>query len=156
LQGVTEADLRSFIRLNYPMTALMPFNGGVVELVTALVAMRGGDSVASVIKVMGDLSKMLVVPQLSAALGLALPIASGVQNLIGGADGQIHLGVLWLPKTPSGLKMQVFPPFVRSIQSANSRACNIVTSLLPAEISSRPAQYKLEDRPFYRCRPVRR
>src|SRR5271165_5895637 len=41
LQGLTDSDLQSFIRLNYPMTALMPFNGGVVELVTALVAMKG-------------------------------------------------------------------------------------------------------------------
>jgi hypothetical protein len=37
---------------------------------------------------------------------------------------------LWIPKTPSALKMQVFA--VRSIRSASSRACNIVTSLLAA------------------------
>lgn len=93
LKGISQTDLQKIIQLNYNMTALMPFNGGVVELITALVAIKGGDTIASVIKVLGDLSNMLVVPQLSSALNLALPIASGVQDLIGGADGRIHLGV---------------------------------------------------------------
>jgi uncharacterized protein DUF6431 len=37
---------------------------------------------------------------------------------------------LWIPKTPSRLKMQVFGPFVRSIRPTSSRPCNIVTSRL--------------------------
>jgi hypothetical protein len=93
LKVISQADLQKIIQLNYNMSALMPFNGGVVELVVALAAIKGGDNVASIIKVLGDLSNMLVVPQLSSALNVALPIASGVQDLLGGADGKIHLGM---------------------------------------------------------------
>ncbi len=93
LEGVTDANLDKLIPLNYRLTSLMPFNGGVVEIVAALVAMKGGDAVQSVVKVLGDLSKLLVVPQLSAALGIAGPVAGGVQDLLGGGSGQMRLGV---------------------------------------------------------------
>ena len=93
LEGLTAADVGKVIGLNYPMTALMPFGGGVVELVTALVAMKGENYAAPAIKVLGNLSKMLIVPQLSAALNVALPIAAGIQDMVSGSGQQIHLGV---------------------------------------------------------------
>lgn len=93
LEGVTDANLDKLIPLDYRLTSLMPFNGGVVEIVAALVAMKGGDAIQSVVKVLGDLSKLLVVPQLSAALGVAGPVASGVQDLLGGGSGQMRLGM---------------------------------------------------------------
>ena len=93
LNGLTEGNLQKLIQLNYPLTTLMPFNGGVVDIVAALVAMQGKDYISSVVKVLGDLSKLLVVPQLSAALSIALPIANGVQDLLGGASGEMRLGL---------------------------------------------------------------
>jgi hypothetical protein len=93
LQGVGEESLAKMIQLNHQLTSLMPFNGGTVEVVAGLLAMKGKDYIASVVKVMGDLSKLLVVPQLSTALGVALPIASGVQDLLGGGSGQMRLGM---------------------------------------------------------------
>jgi hypothetical protein len=93
LKDISEQDLNKMISLSYQLTTLMPFNGGVVEIVAALLAMKGKDYIASVVKVMGDLSKLLVVPQLSAALGVALPIASGVQDLLGGSSGRMQLGM---------------------------------------------------------------
>jgi hypothetical protein len=93
LKGVTEESLNRMVSLNYQLTTLMPFNGGVVEVIAALVAMKGKDYIGSVVKVLGDLSQLLVVPQLSTALGVALPIASGVQDLIGGGSGKMQLGM---------------------------------------------------------------
>jgi hypothetical protein len=93
LKGISEENLSKMVALDYQLTPLMPFNGGVVEIVAALVAMKGKDYIASVVKVMGDLSKLLVVPQLSTALGYALPIASGVQDLLGGGSGTMRTGV---------------------------------------------------------------
>jgi hypothetical protein len=94
LKDVTEHNLEKVISLNYPMTTLMPFNGGVVEVMTALLAMEGKKNfVNSVIKVLGDLSGLLVVPQLSAALAVAQPIANGVQDLLAGQNGSLHLGL---------------------------------------------------------------
>jgi len=93
LKGLTEGNLQKLISLNYPLTTLMPFNGGVVDIVAALVAMKGKDYISSVVKVLGDLSQLLVVPQLSAALSLALPIANGVQDLLSGSAGEMRLGM---------------------------------------------------------------
>lgn len=93
LQNVSEENLDKMVSLNFPLTTLMPFNGGVVEIVAALLAMKGKDYIASVVKVMGDLSKLLVVPQLSTALGLAMPIATGVLDLLGGGSGKMQLGM---------------------------------------------------------------
>lgn len=93
LKDVTEENLNKMVSLNHQLTTLMPFNGGVVEVVAALLAMKGKDYIASVVKVMGDLSKLLVTPQLSTAFGIALPIASGVQDLLGGGSGKMQLGM---------------------------------------------------------------
>jgi hypothetical protein len=87
-------NLEKVLRLNYPMTTLMPFNGGVVELTAGLLAMKGENMLNSFIKVMGDFANLLVVPQLSSALAIAGPVASGIQTLLGGAeDGRLELGM---------------------------------------------------------------
>lgn len=87
-------NLEKVLRLNYPMTTLMPFNGGVVELTAGLLAMKGGNSLNSFIKVMGDFANLLVVPQLSAALAIAGPVVNGIQTLLSGAeDGRLELGL---------------------------------------------------------------
>jgi hypothetical protein len=93
IKDLDEGHLQNVISLNHPMTSLMPFDGGVVEVVIALVGMKGKDFAAAVTKVLGDLSKLLMQPQLSSALSIALPVATGVQDLLGGESGQIHLGV---------------------------------------------------------------
>jgi hypothetical protein len=75
------------------MTALMPFNGGVVELTAGLLAMQGQDNLNKFIKVMGDFANILVVPQLSAAISVAGPIAKGIEELLGASNGDLHLGL---------------------------------------------------------------
>jgi hypothetical protein len=87
-------NLERVLHLNYPMTTLMPFNGGVVEVAAGLLAMKGQNYLNNFIKVMGDFSNLLVVPQLSAALAIAGPVANGIQTLLGGAeDGRLELGL---------------------------------------------------------------
>lgn len=93
LKDVKESNLEHAVQLNYNLTTLMPYNGGVVELAAGLLAMAGKNYLNSAIKVMGDLSGMLVVPQLSAALAVAQPIANGVQDLLSGGDGEMALGL---------------------------------------------------------------
>jgi hypothetical protein len=75
------------------MTSLMPFNGGVVEVTAALLAMQGQDFVKRFIKVMGDFAGLVAVPQLSAALAVAAPVASGIQELLGASNGEMHLAL---------------------------------------------------------------
>jgi hypothetical protein len=42
---------------------------------------------------MGDLSKLLVAPKFSTALGVAMPFASGVMDLRGRGSGKMQLGM---------------------------------------------------------------
>jgi hypothetical protein len=93
LDGVTDANLDRAVQLNHNLTTLMPYNGGVVELVAGLLAMEAKNYLGSALKVMGDLSGLLVVPQLSAALTIAGPIATGLQDLLSGGSGQMDLGL---------------------------------------------------------------
>jgi hypothetical protein len=93
LADVNSNNLDKVVQLNHPMTALMPFNGGVVELTAGLLAMQGQDNLNQFIKVMGDFANILVVPQLSAALSVAVPIAKGIEDLLGASNGDLHLGL---------------------------------------------------------------
>ncbi len=93
LPNVDSNHMDSVIQLNHPMTALMPFNGGIVELTAGILSMEGEDYLNQCIKVMGDFANLLVVPQLSAALSVAEPIAKGVEELLGATNGKLRLGL---------------------------------------------------------------
>ncbi len=93
LSDVNFSNLDKVIQLNHPMTSLMPFNGGAVEVAAGILAMQGEDYLNKFIKVMGDFSSILVVPQLSTALNVAGPIAKGVEELLGVSNGDMHLGL---------------------------------------------------------------
>jgi hypothetical protein len=93
LKDVDSAHLERSISLNYPLTTLMPFSGGVVEVTAALLAMQGQDYVKRFINVLSDFAGLVAVPQLSAALTVAGPVANGIEELLGGSDGQMHLGL---------------------------------------------------------------
>jgi hypothetical protein len=77
---------------NYPLTQLVPYNGGVVELEAALVAMQGTSLIDAGIKVLKDFSD-LIAPPLTQALGIAQKVASGIENLLGATNGTVHLGM---------------------------------------------------------------
>jgi hypothetical protein len=94
LDKVSAANINKVVQMNYQMTTLMPFNGGVVEITAGLLAMKGGNYLNNFIGVMGEFASLLVVPQLSAALAVAAPVANGIQKLIGNADdGALQLGL---------------------------------------------------------------
>jgi hypothetical protein len=93
LQGVDAAHLDRVIQLNHPLTSLLPFNGGSVELAVGMLAMQGDDSIARFLNVMGNFAGLFASQELTMVLNLAAPLASGIQELIGITDGQLHLGV---------------------------------------------------------------
>jgi hypothetical protein len=93
LKDVSAANLDRVVHLNHRLTGLLPFNGGDVEIMAALVAMKGGNSAERFLKVVGDFATLLAVPQLSSAIAIAAPLAAGVQELIGATDGELHLGL---------------------------------------------------------------
>ncbi len=93
LMGIDSAHLDRAVSLNYPLTALMPFSGGVVEVTAALLAMQGQDYLKRFINVLSDFAKLVAIPQLSAVLAVAGPVADGIDELLGGGDGEMHLGL---------------------------------------------------------------
>jgi len=81
------------VGLNYPLTPLLPFNGGSIELDAGLIGVAGGNSVLAALQILGNFSQLLVVPQLSAALAVAMPLADGVAKFIGATENQMLLGL---------------------------------------------------------------
>lgn len=84
--------LASGVLLNYRMTELMPFNGGVVELEAALVGLEGKDYMEAVLKVLQDFSGLVAAP-LGQVLNVAEKVNSGVQDIFGATAGEVHLGL---------------------------------------------------------------
>ncbi len=93
LAGVDPAHLDRSIQLNHKLTPLMPFSGGVVELDVALLAMQGQDYLKRFIGVLNNFAGLLAVPQLSAVLSVAGPVATGIAELLGSTNGEMHLGL---------------------------------------------------------------
>jgi hypothetical protein len=97
LKNLDLANLNSGVTVNYPLTGLMPFNGGTVELETALMSVEGKSDMKSLLKVLGTFSSVLAVPQLSAALSIAGPLADGIAEFVGasGARPELRLHDVW-------------------------------------------------------------
>jgi hypothetical protein len=91
LKNFDRRAVRKGVSLNHEITDLLPFNGGTVRLEAALLAMEGKNGAKSLLKVLGDFSKLLVVPQLSSALAVAAPLASGILELVGATDAHPEL-----------------------------------------------------------------
>src|SRR5690348_3548722 len=51
LPGVDASNLGNVVQLNYPLTALMPFNGGTVSIEAGLLALQGANLLAEMLKV---------------------------------------------------------------------------------------------------------
>jgi hypothetical protein len=85
--------LNKGVSVNHEITTLIPFNGGTVRLEAALLAMQGKSDPKSLVKILGDFSKLLVVPQLSSALVVAEPLVNGITELIGATNAHPELRI---------------------------------------------------------------
>ena len=74
------------VLLNYATTALVPFNGGAVELEAGLLAVPGKNDVQALLGTLTEFSKLLVVPELSSALNITTALANGFGNLVGATN----------------------------------------------------------------------
>ena len=92
LPDITPTNLNRVVQMNHPLTSLMPFNGGDVELDAGLFALKGEDYLDNLLKVLGDFAQKLTLPQVSTVLNVAGPLAHGVEELLGARDKTLHLG----------------------------------------------------------------
>ncbi len=79
------------VHMNYPLTELLPFNGGVVEVETALLALQGSDFLKTSIAILQAFSRLVTVP-LEQVLMVAEKVGDGLRDLFGATNGNIHLG----------------------------------------------------------------
>ncbi len=79
--------------MDLPLTPLVPFSGGTVQIEAGLVAMKGSDILQRFMDVMGSFAKLLTVPQLSTVLSVANALSNGVNQLLGIGDNHMVLGL---------------------------------------------------------------
>lgn len=93
LPGLDEAHLGAVVQLNLPLTPLLPYNGGVVEISAGLVALEGASVVREFITAIESVTQVLAQPPISTALAAVGPVSRAVQTLLGAGRARQHLGV---------------------------------------------------------------
>lgn len=89
--GVPKDKLTAGVRLNYPLTPLLPYKGGAVEFDVVLLAMQGElDIVKTSLDVLSNFTGLVTAP-LGPAIEIARSISTGVNQLIGATDGNPEL-----------------------------------------------------------------
>lgn len=93
LPGLDQAHLGAVVHLDHPLTPLLPYNGGIVEVSAGLVALEGTKVLGEFVKAIDAVTQVLAQPPLSTALAAVGPVTRAVQTLFGSAVGRQHLGV---------------------------------------------------------------
>lgn len=91
--AIQQADLGRSILQGYPLTPLLPFHGGTIEMDCGLVSMQADNVLQDFAGVVSDIAAKVNVPQVSQVVGIAGSIASGVQSLLGAGNAQTMLYV---------------------------------------------------------------
>jgi hypothetical protein len=81
------------VNLNYSLLGPVPYRGGDVELLIALVAMEATDYGDQLLDVLGMLSQLTSRGELKAALPFLQPLKRGVEGLFGIKEHEVHLGM---------------------------------------------------------------
>jgi hypothetical protein len=87
-----EEKLMEGVFLNYPLTDLLPYNGGTIEIEMSLVALKGTNSLAVAIDVLQDFAGLVAAP-LGQVLDVAEKVTVGLERLRMSTKGDIHLGM---------------------------------------------------------------
>lgn len=87
------SDLDRFVTMNSELTGLLPFNDGTVTVDAGLIGMQGNNDLKDLIKALGTFGSLLAVPQLSAAVKVAGPLADAIGSLVGVTKGVLMVGM---------------------------------------------------------------
>lgn len=77
---------------NFPLTPLLPYRGGVVELEAALTVLKGANPVLAGLDVLQDFSS-LIGPPLAQALPIAGKVATGIETIAAAAEDESRLSL---------------------------------------------------------------
>jgi len=77
---------------NFPITGLLPYGGGIVEIEAGLAALKTDSFLGAAVGVLDDFSG-LIVPPVSEALAVANKVSKGVQALLDAGNGEVFLSL---------------------------------------------------------------
>jgi hypothetical protein len=78
------------VLLNYRLTDLLPFNGGVVEVEAALLGLQGTNHLQATVGLLSSFAS-LITPPLGQTLAVAEKVANGMEELFSATNGAVHL-----------------------------------------------------------------
>lgn len=84
--NIQQPDLGRSILRDYPLTPLLPFRGGTIELDCGLVSMQANNVLEKFAGVVSDIAAKMNQPFASEMVGIAGSIAAGVQGLLGAGN----------------------------------------------------------------------
>lgn len=93
LPELDAANLGEVIHLDHPLTPLLPYNGGIVELSAGLIALEGTGVVRGFVAAVDAVTQILAQPPVSMALAAIGPVTQAVESLCDSAGCRQHLGV---------------------------------------------------------------
>lgn len=83
------------VLMNYPLTELLPYRGGIVQIEAALMAFKGTsgtDYIGAALGLLENFGGLVSVP-LGQAVQVAQAVNKGIDELIEAADGRVHLSL---------------------------------------------------------------
>jgi len=80
------------VQINYPLTELLPYGGGVVEVEAALLGLTASDSLAAGVALLERFSG-LIAPPLGQALAAAAQLTLGARDFLDRAGSGVHLAL---------------------------------------------------------------
>jgi hypothetical protein len=86
---------------NYPVTGLLPYNGGIVEIDAGLTALKTDSLLGTAVGMLDDFSG-LVVPPVSEALAVTKGVTKGVQSLLEASGDEVLLSLHEAYGAPGG------------------------------------------------------
>jgi hypothetical protein len=78
------------VQLNYPLTDLIPFNEGAVEIEAALVAWQQANAIGAAVDLLQTVSAV-PIPPAAAALAIATQVTTATRDLVQKGKGAVHL-----------------------------------------------------------------
>jgi hypothetical protein len=91
LGDLKPASLDRSLQLDNPMTGLLPFRGGSLQLVCGLAQMPSDNLLGDFLNTLGDFASKVAQPQVSAGIAIASQVAAGIQNFLGVSKAKLNL-----------------------------------------------------------------
>lgn len=89
-------------QLDFPITPLLPFNGGIVEIEAALYEASTASALGTALNLLGGLASLLV-PPLATAAAIAGKVSDGLDTVLAASGAQPILGVHWSMIAPGAI-----------------------------------------------------